>query len=121
MTMKPQINRRSFVARIVGRTLIGGSAVAMLGGTVMARPRGRLVCNGDGDPHDAAHCADTDRMDLMYDSDQRDFRGVRGRGAAVREPTQTPNPPDNDRDARDDNRATRPRQWTRRYRGERER
>ena len=83
MTSRSPLNRRSFIARIVGGTLVAGGAVALIRGPAWAEPGQR--CVGDTDPNDRVSChdrTDTDAADLgggWSDDDPTDRHG-RGRG-----------------------------------------
>jgi hypothetical protein len=82
MTSRSPPNRRSFVARILGGTLVAGGAVTLIRGPAWASPRGgRRLCGMDADTTD--HCVDGDPHDPVRDHDSTDAPGTARRAPSA--------------------------------------
>ena len=98
MKSKSPLNRRSFMSRIVGGTLVAGGAVALIRGTALARPAGGggNPCRIDNDPNDLNPC-DRDPTDPpegpghWTDIDANDAPG-HGRGGSAARHSPSANP-----------------------------
>jgi hypothetical protein len=88
MTSKSSPNRRSFVARILGGTLVAGGAAALIHGPTRAERTRECISNSDRSDRVSCHyLIDADVSDSgnghWSDDDSSDLRG-HGRGPAAR-------------------------------------